>query len=89
MPLSSSYPYGRYNAAVRSIVRCAYVGACTARPGIVGHESDPFALARIDVHYVARPLIFRQLANPWFSFYVNLRRPLRALASFVLRRPWQ
>lgn len=84
-----AYPYGRYNEAIRAIVSRAYAGACTTRLGMVGIESDPLALERIEALYVARPLIFRQLANPLFSFYVNLRRPLRALSSFILNRPWQ
>lgn len=84
-----AYPYGRYNEAIKAIVRLAYAGVCTTQLGMVGIGSDPLALERIEALCVARPLIFRQLGNPLFSFYMNLRRPLRALASFILGRPWQ
>jgi peptidoglycan/xylan/chitin deacetylase (PgdA/CDA1 family) len=84
-----AYPYGRHNEAIKAIVGRAYAGACTTRLGMVGIGSDPLALERIEALYVARSLIFRQLLNPLFSSYVNLRRPLRALSSFILSRPWQ
>lgn len=84
-----AYPYGRYNAAVKAVVRRAFAGACTTRLDVVKRKSDPLALARIDVNYVAHPSLFRQLMKAWFPLYLGLRRPLRAFASFALRQPWQ
>ena len=84
-----AYPYGWYSEAVKAVVRGAYAGACTTRPGVVDHESDPFALDRIDALYVVQPVVFRQLMSPLFPAYVGLRRLLRTAASFILQRPWR
>jgi peptidoglycan/xylan/chitin deacetylase (PgdA/CDA1 family) len=84
-----AYPYGRYNETVRELVGSIYKGAYSARPGMVTENSDPLELARIDFAYVSPDWVFRQLTNPLFPTYVNMRLVLRTLASAVLRRPWQ
>lgn len=84
-----AYPYGRHNDTVKAIVRRAYSGACSAHLGLVGPSSDPFALERVDVHYLAQPWVFRRLSTPLFSLYLGVRRPLRTVASLVLNRPWR
>jgi len=83
-----AYPYGRYTDEALRIVSGVYLGACTARPGLVGPQSNPFALARIEVGYVEAPFLFRRLFSPMFTYYLGLRRLLRTVASTILRRPW-
>jgi peptidoglycan/xylan/chitin deacetylase (PgdA/CDA1 family) len=84
-----AYPYGRYNEEVRTIVGRAYAGACSTRLGMAGPRSDLFALERIEMLYLAHPLLFRQLSNPSFPLYLLLRRWLRTTAATILKRPWK
>jgi peptidoglycan/xylan/chitin deacetylase (PgdA/CDA1 family) len=84
-----AYPYGRHSAQVRDIARNAYSGACIASPGRVTSQTDPYALPRIDAHYLAAPRVFRQLGQSWFPAYLAARRALRASASIALRRAWR
>jgi peptidoglycan/xylan/chitin deacetylase (PgdA/CDA1 family) len=83
-----AYPYGRHTPAIRQTVGQFFAGACTARPDLVGSESDPLLLDRIDASYVARPWLFTQLFHPLFPRYVALRRALRSQAAHLLQRPW-
>jgi len=83
-----AYPYGRHNDTSGAVVRRAYTGACAGELKLVGPGSDPLALERIDAYYVTQPLLFRGLSRPWFPLYLGLRRPLRTIASAVLRRAW-
>lgn len=83
-----SYPYGRHNDAVRRAVEGAYAGAVSARPGLLTGSANPFAIERVDAYYVKNPMLFRALPTPAMGVYLGVRRPLRALASAALRRPW-
>ncbi len=83
-----AYPYGRHTLAVRQTVGRFFAGACTARPGLVGTESDPLLLDRVDASYVAQPWLFAKLFHPLFPCYVALRRALRSQAARFLQRPW-
>jgi len=84
-----SYPCGRCNQASAELVGQAYAGACTTRLGMVTPDSDPLALARVDAYYVQQPQIFRLLSSPLFAMYLGIRRPVRSVASAVLRREWR
>jgi peptidoglycan/xylan/chitin deacetylase (PgdA/CDA1 family) len=83
-----AYPYGRHTPAIQQTVARCFAGACTARPGLVGPESDPLLLDRIDISYVAHPWLFARIFNPLFPLYVWLRRSLRSQTSRLLRRAW-
>ena len=50
-----AYPYGRWSPAVRAVVQEEYRGACSTGAGVVEPDADPFALPRVDVHYLRRP----------------------------------
>ncbi len=71
------YPYGRWNAAVRSAVARFYRGACSTGAGVVEPAADPFALPRVDAHYVRSPAWFRGLFTRRFAAYVAARRMVR------------
>ncbi len=83
-----SYPYGRYNDTVKRTVGRSYEGAVSTRLGMAGYGSDVLALDRVDVCYLARPILFNALMSPGLRLYLAVRRPLRALAGDLLRRPW-
>ena len=73
------YPYGRWNALVRGIVSRHYQGACTTGAGLVEADADPFALPRVDAHYVRRSAVFASLFMRRFRSYITLRRWIRRI----------
>jgi peptidoglycan/xylan/chitin deacetylase (PgdA/CDA1 family) len=73
------YPYGRWNPAVRALVMENYGGACSTAAGVVEPDVDPFALPRVDAHYLRNPAWLRSLFTPRFRSYVLVRRWIRRL----------
>jgi peptidoglycan/xylan/chitin deacetylase (PgdA/CDA1 family) len=74
-----AYPYGRWNAAVRDLVRQQYRAAVSTGAGVVQPDSDPFALPRIDAHYLCRPASLRMIFTSRFLAYVATRRFIRRI----------
>jgi len=75
------YPYGRWDRAVRNLVSRYFSGACSTVAGAVRPDADPFALPRVDAHYLRAPACFRSLFTRRFSGYVALRRTVRRLRN--------
>jgi peptidoglycan/xylan/chitin deacetylase (PgdA/CDA1 family) len=75
------YPYGIYDARTRRAVSERYWGACSTDLRALAPDDDPFALPRIDVHYLRRPAILGSLFTARFGMYLSVRRILRALHS--------
>lgn len=73
------YPYGRWSPAVRAAAARHFEGACATSAGVVRTDSDPYALPRVDAHYVRMPACFRSLLTPGFSTYLAIRRWIRRL----------
>lgn len=73
------YPYGCWNAAVREQVKQFYAAACITGAGVVEPDSDPYALPRVDAHYVRDMNRFRALFTENFEKYVRVRRWIRRL----------
>lgn len=73
------YPYGKWNRKVRDEVRDVYDAACSTGAGVVEPHADPFALPRVDAHYVRDLRCFRKLFTDGFEKYVTLRRWIRRL----------
>jgi peptidoglycan/xylan/chitin deacetylase (PgdA/CDA1 family) len=73
------YPYGMWNAAIRATVTRHYEGACSTAAGIVERGADPFALPRVDAHYLRKPAVFRSMFTRRFRAYVSGRRWIRRL----------
>jgi peptidoglycan/xylan/chitin deacetylase (PgdA/CDA1 family) len=73
------YPFGRWNAAVRESVRRHYAGACSTAARILTPDADPYALPRVDAHYVRRVKCFRSLFTPRFRAYLAMRWFIRRL----------
>lgn len=74
-----AYPFGRWNPAVRAVVQEHYRGACSTGAGVVQPDSDPFALPRVDAHYLRHPAWFRRLFTASFLTYVAGRRFIRRM----------
>ncbi len=72
-----AYPYGKWNPAVRELVRQEYRGACSAILGRVAPTSDPFALPRVDAYYLRSPAMFRGIFSPALRRYFSVRRLAR------------
>jgi len=73
------YPYGMWNRQVRDLVALSYKGACSTMAAPVSSGADPFALPRVDAHYLRRTSLFRSLFTPRFRAYVWARRMVRRL----------
>jgi peptidoglycan/xylan/chitin deacetylase (PgdA/CDA1 family) len=73
------YPYGRWDPAVRNLVSRYFSGACSTAAGAVQPDADPFALPRVDAHYLRPPACFRSLFTRRFLGYLALRRTVRRL----------
>jgi peptidoglycan/xylan/chitin deacetylase (PgdA/CDA1 family) len=73
------YPYGRWNSAVRAAAQRVYRGACCTGAGVVESDADPFALPRVDAHYVRSSVWFRRLFTRSFEAYIATRRMIRRL----------
>ena len=81
-----AYPFGRHDTAIRGIVRDHFDCACTDRLGIAGPGSDPFALERIDAHYLRHERLFAALASKWLPLYIAVRAAPRRLKRAVSSR---
>jgi peptidoglycan/xylan/chitin deacetylase (PgdA/CDA1 family) len=73
------YPYGRWNEQACGAVASLYRGACSTGAGVVEPDADPYALPRVDAHYVRSMARFRTLFTQGFVRYVALRRWIRRL----------
>jgi peptidoglycan/xylan/chitin deacetylase (PgdA/CDA1 family) len=73
------YPYGMWNAEVRNVAARHYNSACTTGAGVVTPEADPYALPRVDAHYVRDMRRFRSLFTSEFERYLTVRRWIRRL----------
>jgi peptidoglycan/xylan/chitin deacetylase (PgdA/CDA1 family) len=73
------YPYGRWSTIVRNLVSRHFSGACSTGAGIVEPDADPFALPRVDAHYLRKPARFQSLFTRSFLSYISLRRTIRRL----------
>jgi peptidoglycan/xylan/chitin deacetylase (PgdA/CDA1 family) len=73
------YPYGRWNRNVREVVAEFYESACSTGAGVIELDADPYALPRVDAHYVRNLDRFRTLFTEGFVRYVTMRRWVRRL----------
>jgi peptidoglycan/xylan/chitin deacetylase (PgdA/CDA1 family) len=74
-----AYPYGKYNAPVRQIVKRHFRGACSTKLGKARVGSDPYLLKRIDMYYLNNFRIFSALSTNAFDWYMSFRHLLREL----------
>jgi peptidoglycan/xylan/chitin deacetylase (PgdA/CDA1 family) len=68
-----AYPFGYYDERTRDIVGRYFVCACSVRLGLVSSASDPYALERVDTHYLRTDRLFALMTSQWFPWYVRAR----------------
>ena len=73
------YPYGKWNASVREQVKQSFRAACSTAAGAVEPEADPFALPRVDAHYLREGGWFGRMFTRSFAIYIAGRRLIRRL----------
>ncbi len=70
-----SYPYGSFNSQIREIVKSAFKGAISNRPGKIGYKSDIYALERINTTgQIFKTLPFKILFWGSLGFYLILKK---------------
>jgi peptidoglycan/xylan/chitin deacetylase (PgdA/CDA1 family) len=73
--LSFAYPYGVLSAAARALVeQSGYEAACTSRLRPVAATCDPYAIPRIDAHYLRSPERLARLLAGRDTLYLGARR---------------
>jgi peptidoglycan/xylan/chitin deacetylase (PgdA/CDA1 family) len=82
VPVSSfAYPYGSFDPEIRALVGAHFSLACTTTLGFVAHDSDPFALERLDMYYLRTTALLARLFAPSVGGYIRLRRIFRDLRA--------
>ena len=84
--VSFCYPYGYCDAQSRDVVRQHFSSACSGRLGLVTHESDLFALERVEAHYLNTDRRFRLVTTGMFPWYLWMRRIPRKVRQAMERR---
>jgi peptidoglycan/xylan/chitin deacetylase (PgdA/CDA1 family) len=74
-----AYPFGSWNPAVRELVSKRFRAACSTGAGVIEPDAHPFALPRVDAHYVRNPYWFKKLFTRRFLTYLQTRRLIRRL----------
>lgn len=70
-----AYPYGaRAGRGGEELVRREYYAACTTALELVGPKTDPYALPRVDAHYLSRPRLLRRAVHGSLDHYLRVRR---------------
>jgi peptidoglycan/xylan/chitin deacetylase (PgdA/CDA1 family) len=78
-----AYPYGRYNAQVKDVVRGQFDGACSTRLGNIRMGADPYAMRRIDTWFLSDQKLFSRLTTTPLSCYLNVRQVLRDMKDLI------
>jgi peptidoglycan/xylan/chitin deacetylase (PgdA/CDA1 family) len=70
---SFAYPFGHYDERCREIVSRHFACACSDRLGLLGPDSDPYALERVDAYYLRSEKWSAAMTTALFPFYVRAR----------------
>jgi peptidoglycan/xylan/chitin deacetylase (PgdA/CDA1 family) len=81
--MTFAYPFGRYNASIRSIAASNFGASCSVQLGKVTERSDFSSLERIDAYYLKSQRLFEMLPSATFDRYMSVRQILRSAKSLV------
>ncbi len=67
----------------RAVSACYRGGACTTDLCAAGSAANPFALPRIDVHYLRNIAIFQSMFTARFRLHIHARRIIRNMKNRI------
>jgi peptidoglycan/xylan/chitin deacetylase (PgdA/CDA1 family) len=89
VPVASfAYPYGRFGGRSLAIARQHFACACSDRLGLIGPESDPHMLARVDAYYLRSDRLVDLVGTRLFPRYISalgVARRMRRRCQFSSR----
>jgi len=84
--VSFAYPYGRFDQRSLAVARQHFACACSDKLALVGRDSDPHTLERVDVYYLRSDRLFDLVDTPLFRLYITARSiPRRVRRAFWVR----
>jgi peptidoglycan/xylan/chitin deacetylase (PgdA/CDA1 family) len=78
-PRFMAYPYGAFNAAVRSVVGPRYAACFSTRLDYLHVDAPLAAVPRLDMYYLRSAALSQRMLEPAVQRYIGLRRVLRGL----------
>jgi peptidoglycan/xylan/chitin deacetylase (PgdA/CDA1 family) len=78
-----AYPYGKYNARVKDLVREEFLCAGSTLLGRAGSDSDPYSLKRVEMYYFSNAMSFGALIAGRADWYLAARQALRKLKAIL------
>jgi peptidoglycan/xylan/chitin deacetylase (PgdA/CDA1 family) len=76
-----AYPYGKYNAPVKSVAEEHFRTACSVRLGKAQFGDDLFSLKRLDAYYLSNENFFRSILSTDFDWYMSFRQAMRDIKA--------
>ncbi|MGH7894135.1 MAG: polysaccharide deacetylase family protein [Candidatus Binatia bacterium] len=87
---SFAYPYGRFDARSHALARALFASGCSDALGVVGPQSDPWALERVDTYYLRSEGRMGLVPSRWLPYYLRAldvpRRLRRRAVRWIERR---
>jgi peptidoglycan/xylan/chitin deacetylase (PgdA/CDA1 family) len=85
-PRIFAYPYGYFDQRVVDLVRKHYCWALTTQlKTLAAGIPDPYRVPRLDVHCFRSPRVHRGFGERWFLAYIEIRRQLRELRTYLAK----
>jgi len=81
-----AYPYGRYDAARRTLVSRHFTCACSDKLGLIESASDLYAMDRVDAYYINSEKLFDVMLSRLFPWYIRARSVPRQIRRSVISR---
>ncbi|HEY2922831.1 MAG TPA: polysaccharide deacetylase family protein [Candidatus Binatia bacterium] len=84
--ISFAYPFGCYDNQCREIVSRHFICAFSDKLGLVGANSDPYAIERVDSYYLLSERLFATVGTTFFPLYIRARAVARQLRRSIYMR---
>ncbi|MGH7824582.1 MAG: polysaccharide deacetylase family protein [Candidatus Binatia bacterium] len=85
-----AYPFGRYDDRCREVVSRHFVCACSDKLELIRHNSDVYAMERVDAYYLRSDRSFGAMLTRLFPLYIGAlaipRRVRRSVQEHILRK---
>jgi len=85
--VSFAYPDGRFDQRSLAITRQHFACACTDKLALIGPDSDPYTLERVDAYYLRSDRLFDLMATPLLRLYISARSVPRRIRRSLQSSP--